>query len=545
MRQRTSRISRVLVAAVAASAVAVPVSFAASPASAAKVYDGPDVASYQHPHPTSAHPHGQPINWHKVKRAGKEFAIVKATEGTSYTNPYFDGPYYHDYADAAAAGLAHGAYHFARPALPIVSTATAQAKYFANVVGSVTTPDTLPPALDLEVTGGLNPPQLVTWAQVFLLKLRQLTDRTPMLYTYPSFYDSDLADVKALTRYPLWMAHYGTSQAPVADLWQYTSSAHVNGIVGNVDMSKFVGARKLNWPTLSDGTVATPWKAAPPGPPQSVGAAITGTTATIHWIPGDAGTSRITHYRVTASPGGQTKTVPATTFSTSFTDLTPATTYTFTVTGINSVDAGTPSTPSNPVTPTVPTVLSAAVTHAVTYGDPLPVRAKLRRADNKKALADQKVLLFRRHTPTARWHRIATLRTDADGAVSTVLQPHRSGQLEVVFPGATGIERSAVFKNYVVRPVVTAALSATTVEHGQTVTLSGTVTPAEAGQIVTRQRRLNGFWRSRGTTKVTKTGTFSFRITPKFTGKYVFRLVAAATDVRGTGHSDRVTLTST
>ena len=81
-------------------AMATPVMVGALPsASAAKVYDGPDVSSYQHPHPTSAHPHGQPINWVAVKNAGKDFAIVKATEGTGYVNPYFAGPYANDYAD--------------------------------------------------------------------------------------------------------------------------------------------------------------------------------------------------------------------------------------------------------------------------------------------------------------------------------------------------------------------------------------------------------------------------------------------------------------
>ena len=68
----------------------------------------------------------------QVAKAGKDFAIVKATEGTTYVNPYFAGPYANDYADAAAAGLVHGSYHFARPALPVAASAKAQAKFFAD-----------------------------------------------------------------------------------------------------------------------------------------------------------------------------------------------------------------------------------------------------------------------------------------------------------------------------------------------------------------------------------------------------------------------------
>src|SRR3954469_22575193 len=68
---------------------------------ATRVIDGPDVASYQHPY-------GQRILWRKVAAAGHEFAIVKATEGRNYRNPWFG----RDYRGARAAGLARGAYHF-------------------------------------------------------------------------------------------------------------------------------------------------------------------------------------------------------------------------------------------------------------------------------------------------------------------------------------------------------------------------------------------------------------------------------------------------
>ena len=46
------------------------------------VITGVDVASYQHPG-------GAAIDWGQVRSAGHRFAYVKASEGTSYTNPYF------------------------------------------------------------------------------------------------------------------------------------------------------------------------------------------------------------------------------------------------------------------------------------------------------------------------------------------------------------------------------------------------------------------------------------------------------------------------
>src|SRR5689334_3003187 len=160
-----------------------------SVASASTTIDGPDVSSYQHPY-------GAPIKWATVAKTGKEFAIVKATEGTSYTNPWF----HTDYTRIREVRMVRGSYHFARPAYPITSTALAQARYYVHRIGSTARMSrTLPPALDLEVTGGLGRGALVTWAQTFLLNVRRLTGRTPMLYTYPSFWTSALGDPVALS----------------------------------------------------------------------------------------------------------------------------------------------------------------------------------------------------------------------------------------------------------------------------------------------------------------------------------------------------------
>src|ERR1700709_2017890 len=65
---------------------------------------GPDVASHQHPG-------GYVINWSRTEAAGAKFAFVKATEGRTYTNPYFAS----DFASVVSVGMVRGAYHFARP----------------------------------------------------------------------------------------------------------------------------------------------------------------------------------------------------------------------------------------------------------------------------------------------------------------------------------------------------------------------------------------------------------------------------------------------
>lgn len=87
------------------------------------------------------------IDWFAVKRAGHDFAMVKATEGLTYINPYFVP----DSVLMRAAGVARGTYHYARPHLP----PEPQAAMYAAVVLGQNGPLDLPPVLDLEDSGGL------------------------------------------------------------------------------------------------------------------------------------------------------------------------------------------------------------------------------------------------------------------------------------------------------------------------------------------------------------------------------------------------------
>src|SRR3954447_4425328 len=299
-----ARLRRLCCALVAAGLLVGPPLVGGTSASAAGAIDGPDVSSYQHPY-------GAAIKWADVKAAGKEFALVKATESTSYRNPWFAT----DYSRIRRVGMVRGSYHFARPAYPLDTTAVAQARYYVNRLGtSARTSRTLPPALDLEMTGGLSRGALVTWGPNFLLTVRRLTRRTPMLYTYPSFWTSALADPVALARYPLWMASYsgGVGSGPM--LWQYTSRATVRGIRGSVDMSRLI-APASSWKSFSDGRPLTAWPAQAPRAPQLASAASAPRRAAEAWMPGDSGSKAVQSYRVTASPGGASAVVDATHFS--------------------------------------------------------------------------------------------------------------------------------------------------------------------------------------------------------------------------------------
>jgi lysozyme len=191
---------------------------------------GPDVSSWQHID-------GRFVNWFAVAASGSRFAMVKATEGLGYVNPYFAV----DSVLMRAAGVARGVYHYARPG----QSPELQAAMFATVVLGENGPLDLPPVLDLETADGLNPPALIDWTHRYLNAVRLLTGRTPIIYTYPRFWRTAMADSQEFTGYPLWIADYNKPAPslpggwPTWTFWQRTNCGRVPGIAGCTDVNVY------------------------------------------------------------------------------------------------------------------------------------------------------------------------------------------------------------------------------------------------------------------------------------------------------------------
>lgn len=318
---------------------------------------GPDVSGWQHSN-------GAPIDWARVKAAGSSFAIVKATDGSSYVNPWFT----RDRAAATANHVAVGAYAYVHPALPI-STATTQAQHFAAAIGNQRVAGTLPPVMDLELSNGLSSGDLITWSQQFLETVRALTGRTPAVYTYPYFWSTAMANTSALRRYPLWLARYSsTAPAPLPGwpswtMWQYSSTSQVSGIAGAVDLSRFAGTA-AQLATYANGSVATAWPVTAPSAPGGVSARPGIRSASVSWRPSDDGGRLPTSYTVTASPGGAHTTVSGTTTRAAVAGLTAGTAYSFTVRAAGSAGSSGSSSPSAAVVAgQLPTVPGTPVAH--------------------------------------------------------------------------------------------------------------------------------------------------------------------------------------
>ena len=530
MRRPTAAVLAALVA------LTVPVQAASAAGGArfrsAEVIDGPDVASYQHPY-------GASINWRAVARTHKDFAIVKDTEGTSYRNPWFK----RDYNGSRRAGLVRGSYHFARPAYPLAQTARRQANFYVEHLGDVQTANTLPPALDLEFTGGLGRGALVTWAQLFLLQVRKQTGRTPLIYTYPSFWTGALGDPAALSRYPLWMASYSGPADDSATLWQYTAGAHVDGIRGHVDMSVFTEPDEV-WDVLRDGRTPSPWPAEAPGAPVRVDAHGGDGTASVTWLPGDTGSSAVQNYTVSATPtdgtAGESVDVSGTTTSATVDGLTNGTTYTITVTATNSRGGGEPSTEVT-VTPRIPTDITLGGPTETPFGGNARVALRLIRPDRNHGIAGRDLVIEQRvHDGSdLGWQPLQVSTTDDRGwAVLHMQRPQHNVDLRVTFDGPTDAWRSARrYVHVLVRNDASAHLSRHRVRHGHDVTLRGHVRPTAEGVRVVRQAFYANRWHTAGHTYTDASGNYSFRFAPATKGGHAYRVVVSAFDGRARGYS--------
>ncbi|MFF2145956.1 lysozyme [Kitasatospora sp. NPDC058190] len=172
---------------------------------------GLDVASYQ----------GN-VDWSSAAANGAQFAYVKATEGTSYTNPSFAQQYNGSYNS----GLIRGAYHFA---LPGNSSGSAQANWFVDHGGGWSADgQTLPPALDIEYNPygatcyGLSQSGMVSWIQDFSNTVHYRTGRYPTIYTTTNWWSSCTGNYGGFgATNPLWIARYSSTVGTLPNGWSY------------------------------------------------------------------------------------------------------------------------------------------------------------------------------------------------------------------------------------------------------------------------------------------------------------------------------------
>lgn len=188
-------------------------------------------------------------------RAGRRRVLLKATEGTTYTSPYFAAWW----RLGGTLGLCRGGYHFARPSTAVAlgrsmtSGAAAEAARFASAVravGGLTPYDWV--CLDLEdprETG----PRAATHAAVFCHRMAELGFPHGKIYSYTPYLTGIGLRPDMLPPGWRWLhiANYGPaadSRVPLPPGWgrellaarQYSESAAQAGIPGRSDANRVV-----------------------------------------------------------------------------------------------------------------------------------------------------------------------------------------------------------------------------------------------------------------------------------------------------------------
>lgn len=140
------------------------------------------------------------------------------------------------------------------------------------------------------------------------------------------------------------------------------TEATVTGLANGTTYTFTVKATNAVGPSTPSALSNAVTTAATPGEPTNVVATAGNADVSVSWTaPVAAGSSAITGYTVTSTPGSLRATTTGATTAT-VTGLTNGTAYTFTVLATNGIGDGTPSAPSNAVTPSGPPGAPTAVT---------------------------------------------------------------------------------------------------------------------------------------------------------------------------------------
>lgn len=175
----------------------------------------------------------------KLANTDAQFVIIKASEGTTYVDPYCDG----FVKQAQNLGLPWGTYHFYAG-----GSGTAEADHYLDTVGGYVGKGLL--VLDFERNTSNR-----TEPTAFLNRILAQTGVAPVLYISGSVATAGgWTDVAK--QFALWSARWGTSNPgdtgpwSGATLWQYTDSYPTGGM--QVDADYFFGDRAA-WTALATG----------------------------------------------------------------------------------------------------------------------------------------------------------------------------------------------------------------------------------------------------------------------------------------------------
>ena len=179
------------------------------------------------------------IDWAAVKASGVNFVIIRcgyrgSTTGSLIVDPKFE----QNIQGATNAGLKVGVYFFTQAITEVEAVEEASLALALTSKYKLT----YPIFIDSEGSGGRADGLDVTTRTAVLKAFCQTitnAGKKAGIYASKNWYGNKLT-MSQLNAYTIWMAQYATAATYTGryDIWQYSSSGHVGGIEGNVDMNK-------------------------------------------------------------------------------------------------------------------------------------------------------------------------------------------------------------------------------------------------------------------------------------------------------------------
>lgn len=175
-----------------------------------------------------------------------DFAIVKATEGTGYVNPYCDPKV----QQLLKLGKLFGFYHYGRN-----NDATKEADYFISNTKGYEGEGI--PVLDWEED------QSVSWVNTFVRRYHDVTGVWPWIYGNPWRFNQGGVESNCgrwVAQYPNYtnpnFSSISPNNAPEADglvcAWQFASDGRISGYNSNLDLDFFFGDKNA-WKAYARG----------------------------------------------------------------------------------------------------------------------------------------------------------------------------------------------------------------------------------------------------------------------------------------------------
>lgn len=181
------------------------------------------------------------IDWDAVRGDDVHFSYIRVSDGAARPDPTFD----RNWAEAGRVGVARGVYQYFRP----LEDPEEQADLLLTAMGAPAAPQ-LPPVIDIEVSDGVEPRELVRRIDRWVARVRKATGVRPIIYTSAKNWSALLGGSRRFRGHALWIAHYDVECPNTPAAWrrwtihQVSQAAQVAGIAAPVDENRFHGSRR-------------------------------------------------------------------------------------------------------------------------------------------------------------------------------------------------------------------------------------------------------------------------------------------------------------